>query len=462
MNPTPPSPRDAAREQMLRYLDGTLPPGEAGQLNARLKTEPGLRHDFAGLLLQQVQLAEIGQEQNAFVEMRRESVSTSPAREPEHTPALENFPQVAWIRHPAIWASGLALAACLVVGLFLWTTRDSGQALLAQAGSGVVVERIGQPPIVAAGLLLQPGDRIQTPDGAAAVVEFPGEATSTRLEPGALMRIVSLEDGKQLAVERGTIRARVAPQPAGRPLIVATAHAQATVLGTQFQVTVGAAQTRLDVWSGQVAFQPVSNGQRRGEPVEVATGHFAIASGGVALVAQPLYAGTGTILREYWLGVPGTRIADLTNAWAFPQSPTASDFRPAFESPANWNNNYGTRMRGYLQVPVTGRYTFAIEAGDEAELWFSIDGRIGHSSKIAEVGPWTLTSGSAAKKAGTSGAELELQAGRKYYIEAMHKAGTGRDHLAVYWQLPDGAMEIIPGAYLSPFVVNAQPPDPGK
>jgi hypothetical protein len=48
---------------------------------------------------------------------------------------------------------------------------------------------------------------------------------------------------------------------------------------------------------------------------------------------------------------------------------------------------------------------------------------------------------------------IALQAGKKYYIEALHKDGDGADNLAVGWELPGGAMERpIPGARLSSFV----------
>ena len=47
---------------------------------------------------------------------------------------------------------------------------------------------------------------------------------------------------------------------------------------------------------------------------------------------------------------------------------------------------------------------------------------------------------------------IYLEAGRPYYIEALHKEGVGSDHLAVGWQLPDGTMERpIPGARLRPY-----------
>lgn len=43
-----------------------------------------------------------------------------------------------------------------------------------------------------------------------------------------------------------------------------------------------------------------------------------------------------------------------------------------------------------------------------------------------------------------------LIAGRRYYIEVLHKQGT-LGNLAVAWQPPKGERAIITGAFLSPF-----------
>jgi hypothetical protein len=48
---------------------------------------------------------------------------------------------------------------------------------------------------------------------------------------------------------------------------------------------------------------------------------------------------------------------------------------------------------------------------------------------------------------------ISLEAGKKYYIEALHKEGSGGDNLAVGWTTPTNAtITVIPGSVLSPFV----------
>lgn len=48
---------------------------------------------------------------------------------------------------------------------------------------------------------------------------------------------------------------------------------------------------------------------------------------------------------------------------------------------------------------------------------------------------------------------IALTAGNKYYVEVLHKEGTGDDHVTVGWSKPgEGTTEpseVIPGAHLS-------------
>jgi hypothetical protein len=39
-----------------------------------------------------------------------------------------------------------------------------------------------------------------------------------------------------------------------------------------------------------------------------------------------------------------------------------------FEVPQNWDDSTGQRVRGFLHVPVTGQYRFAISSDDQSTL----------------------------------------------------------------------------------------------
>lgn len=161
----------------------------------------------------------------------------------------------------------------------------------------------------------------------------------------------------------------------------------------------------------------------------------------------------GTILRQWWIGISGSAVSDLTSDADYPDNPSGSEQLTHFEGPTDWNNTYGTRIRGYLYPPITGDYKFWIAGDDNCQLWLSTDGTPDHMSLIAEVPGWT-NSHQWDKNAEQESAWISLQAGQKYYIEALHKEGTGGDNIAVAWSGPEITQAVIDGKYLSPWLTG--------
>ena len=56
-------------------------------------------------------------------------------------------------------------------------------------------------------------------------------------------------------------------------------------------------------------------------------------------------------------------------------------------------------------------------------------------------------------------APIALQANQKYYIEVLHKDGSGSEHVEVAWKRPGGSREIIPSQYLSSYVKDPNDQD---
>ncbi len=166
---------------------------------------------------------------------------------------------------------------------------------------------------------------------------------------------------------------------------------------------------------------------------------------------------TGAILREYWTGISGVDIADLTSHADYPDNPSGSSAPAMFEAPIDWADNYGTRMHGYVHPPQTGNYEFWIASDDGGELWLSTGMDTASKTRIAYVDGWT-GSREWNKMASQHSSQIYLEAGRKYYIEALQKEHDGEDNLAVGWKLPDGALERpIPGVRLSPYTGYTPP-----
>jgi hypothetical protein len=167
--------------------------------------------------------------------------------------------------------------------------------------------------------------------------------------------------------------------------------------------------------------------------------------------------GSGTILRESWTGIPGTSVADLDLSPGYPGLPDSTEELPLFQTPANWADDYGARIRGYVYPPVTGEYMFWIASSNDSQLWLSTDTGPTSASLIASVTGRTDPS-SWNQSPSQQSSPLFLEAGRGFYIEAVHKAGQGADHLAVAWGGPDITQPtIIDGQFLSPWV-GAGPP----
>ncbi|SDG15314.1 T9SS type A sorting domain-containing protein [Chitinophaga filiformis] len=160
---------------------------------------------------------------------------------------------------------------------------------------------------------------------------------------------------------------------------------------------------------------------------------------------------TGSILREYWTGISGTAISNLTSSANYPNNPTGSGQLTSLEGPTNWADNYGARIRGYIYPSATGSYTFWVAGDDNTELYLSTNENPANASRIAYVSGWT-NSREWNKYSTQQSVTINLTAGQKYYIEVLQKEASGGDNVAVAWQGPGITQQVIAGNYLSPFV----------
>ena len=151
-----------------------------------------------------------------------------------------------------VWAGALSLLiACGAAGWWYSQTYHP----LANA-----VDVDGEPTLVRDGIsrALRRGDVLRIGDQ---LVALPQESATLRYADGTQIRLLgdtslrlgSTATGKRLVADWGTLQADVAAQPVGRPFQLETPTAEATVLGTQFWMSVNGATTRLDVIQGAVA-----------------------------------------------------------------------------------------------------------------------------------------------------------------------------------------------------------------
>jgi hypothetical protein len=166
--------------------------------------------------------------------------------------------------------------------------------------------------------------------------------------------------------------------------------------------------------------------------------------------------------QEIILDGSGSRAADgsaagLSFRWRQVTEPDLAADIPACETPTDFAESYGTRLRGYLHPPATGRYTFWIASDDAGQLWLSEDATPERRRLIASVLDYTDPRAWDQAPSQCS-APMPLEAGKAYYLEALHKEGGGGDHLSVAWRGPGLEREVIPGACLSPVAAGPEGP----
>ncbi len=187
--------------------------------------------------------------------------------------------------------------------------------------------------------------------------------------------------------------------------------------------------------------------------------------------AEPIWYhpgdGEGGYYREYWTGISGTDLASLINHADFPANPNGSEtVNTGLEGPRDWDDNYGQRLRAFIHAPVSGAYRFWLSGNNSAKILLSTDENPVNASTIIEltesVGNYPSTDGYRMfdfyKMSVQRSAEIELEAGKKYYIEVLHKESGWKDNVSVAWnipatdELPGETRKIVAAQYLTPFV----------
>jgi len=179
-------------------------------------------------------------------------------------------------------------------------------------------------------------------------------------------------------------------------------------------------------------------------------------AGKTATVALSVVANSVGAFQEMWQNISGTTVANLTSNTRFPTTPDAISLLATFESPVNRGTNFGTRTRAWLTPTQSGDYTFWIASDDSSELWLSTDDSAANKTLIASVSGST-SSRQWTKFPSQQSAARSLVAGRRYYIEALQKEGSGNDNVAVAWSGPGLTQQVIGSAYLTAYQLNHDP-----
>lgn len=160
----------------------------------------------------------------------------------------------------------------------------------------------------------------------------------------------------------------------------------------------------------------------------------------------------GFVLREHWNDVFGDSIDALLNHPDYPDNPTSSAYMPKVLGTNQIGDNYGTRIRGYFHPPTTDNYTFRATADEKAVMYISSDSTDDPAklSLIITV-PYAVNGGQYIYASQTS-PSIPLEAGKKYYIEFLHKEVEFNDSYEIFYQNSTSSTRLG-GAVTSPYVI---------
>jgi hypothetical protein len=163
---------------------------------------------------------------------------------------------------------------------------------------------------------------------------------------------------------------------------------------------------------------------------------------------------SGDHMKMKWTSVSARKTLAISQTLAMIPVATKPDERhelKSFETQKGMGDLYGTRVHGFIHPPKTLDYVFAVAGDDTAELYLSTDDDPANKSLVA-FNRQATAAGNFRQFPTQKSKSYRLEQGKKYYIEALHKENTGRDHLAVGWSAPEVSTgAVIPGDYLSPY-----------
>ncbi|MBA4388252.1 MAG: hypothetical protein C0404_09740 [Verrucomicrobia bacterium] len=260
----------------MRYLDDSLREDEERALFDTVKADPAAARRFAEISVLHVAirkcvkaretsewLRDAGNFQAAFGDVE-ESKQPAARRRNAWAPVLLSAAALAVVA-VGVWLFALPRKSAVPpVQVAVLQVKDlSGDVTLMRAGKSASI----QP-----GVSMLAGDIVRTPKAGFVVLDYDVEKTSLRLGGESELLVASSAAGKSFNLRSGRLDGDVSKQPEGQPMVIATPHATATVVGTRFTVLSFADYSRLDVESGRMRF----TGRDQADSIVVQQGEYAV------------------------------------------------------------------------------------------------------------------------------------------------------------------------------------------
>lgn len=156
-----------------------------------------------------------------------------------------------------------------------------------------------------------------------------------------------------------------------------------------------------------------------------------------------------------WLLFENLAGSDIRTMYTSPKFPQCPDYVERLNNLAtptgNYNNNYGSLIKGFIKAPETGNYVFNLTGDDNTLFYLSADSTRNAPVLRASVPGWSGVTEHTKYPEQTS-ATIQLTAGNYYYFQLRQREGGGGDHLQLYWKTPSTfngtAWQIVAGTHV--------------
>jgi ferric-dicitrate binding protein FerR (iron transport regulator) len=273
-----------------RFLDdqSDLSPDEFDELIAGLKADPARAASLRQQLVVDDLLAQkLTVDRRNFLAQVEQRISDHQRNEQEIDSQVVELHAMAAaeIERPVgrpnrVWVQAVLAASILAMAVGAWLLPkylprpDIAVAKVKELSGEVTSMRDSRSEPLTASATLFAGQVITTPTSGMLELEYADQSV-VRIAGDSRLTVESdpTSGAKRLRLDRGQVWADVAKQTVGAMQIV-TPHAVATVLGTQFRLTVGDTQTLLEVTRGKVQLESLAPGQ----PILVAANESGLAT----------------------------------------------------------------------------------------------------------------------------------------------------------------------------------------
>ena len=160
----------------------------------------------------------------------------------------------------------------------------------------------------------------------------------------------------------------------------------------------------------------------------------------------------GIINALYYDTIPGGNLSNLYNDADYPLSPNRAEILSSMMGPLSPGpiDQYGSRVRVYLQIPQTGYYQFNLTGDDQSSLWLSSSADASPTDEIAFL-PSGVNDYIHDIFPSQTSDSIMLYADTIYALELNHIELYGGDDFFVFWKTPwaqDSIWRILDAPYL--------------